>query len=858
MTTPARKQYLKIKSDHKDEILLFRMGDFYETFDEDARIISRELEIALTSREMGKGHKVPLAGIPYHALESYLTRLINRGFRVAICEQTSDPASSKGIVDREVVRIVTPGTVVEDSLLQQRANSFLMSIVMRGDEAGISVVDITTSDFLTTQLKSDRIESEITRLSPKEILLGSEWSDRITHSSNSVTTLVDISNFDPSNSVTKIKKFFGVDTLEPFGCDHLPLATQASAAIIEYLEIHQKEALLGMTNLQTYSVDEYMVLDRQTRRNLELFLAGRWDASESSLFSVLDRTSTPMGGRLLQAWIGKPLLNVEEITIRQEAVSWFFDSETRRRSVIQLLKNISDLERLSTKVATRRATPRDLIGIVNSVSAIPKLRELLNKGNDSKKIEFVRNIFGNHSDLISLLSNALTDDPPITTGDGNSIRSGYSNKLDQLKDELTKNQKLMATLESDERDQTGIKTLKIGFNRVFGYYIEVSRSNLNSVPEHYIRKQTLVGGERYITPQMKELEAQILTGRNQISIMESEVFSDICDIVALEVATLKKSAEGLAIVDVLNSLAVIAQDQKYARPKLNHSGRIQIVEGRHPVVENITPQGMFISNDTDLNLEESQIIILTGPNMSGKSTYLRQVGLITLMAQIGSYVPAKSAEIGVVDRIFTRVGLQDDLTAGQSTFMVEMVETASILNQATRNSLIILDEIGRGTSTYDGLAIARSVAEYVHNNFNLGCKMLFATHYHEMTSLSNELPRAKNYHVSVTEDKGDVVFLRRIVEGGADRSYGVHVARLAGIPSVVINRAWEILRELEEDQGSVKLSASGDSIEGVELSFLDRPTHVAEEIREIEISDMTPLEAITKLYELQTKADQNY
>ena len=858
MTTPARKQYLKIKSDHKDEILLFRMGDFYETFDEDARIISRELEIALTSREMGKGHKVPLAGIPYHALESYLTRLINRGFRVAICEQTSDPASSKGIVDREVVRIVTPGTVVEDSLIQQRANSFLMSIVMRGDEAGISVVDITTSDFLTTQLKSDRIESEITRLSPKEILLGSEWSDRITHSSNSVTTLVDISNFDPSNSVTKIKKFFGVDTLEPFGCDHLPLATQASAAIIEYLEIHQKEALLGMTNLQTYSVDEYMVLDRQTRRNLELFLAGRWDASESSLFSVLDRTSTPMGGRLLQAWIGKPLLNVEEITIRQEAISWFFDSETRRRSVIQLLKNISDLERLSTKVATRRATPRDLIGIVNSVSAIPKLLELLNRGNDSKKIEFVRNIFGNHSDLISLLSNALTDDPPITTGDGNSIRSGYSNKLDQLKDELTKNQKLMATLESDERDQTGIKTLKIGFNRVFGYYIEVSRSNLNSVPEHYIRKQTLVGGERYITPQMKELEAQILTGRNQISIMESEVFSDICDIVALEVATLKKSAEGLAIVDVLNSLAVIAQDQKYARPKLNHSGRIQIVEGRHPVVENITPQGMFISNDTDLNLEESQIIILTGPNMSGKSTYLRQVGLITLMAQIGSYVPAKSAEIGVVDRIFTRVGLQDDLTAGQSTFMVEMVETASILNQATRNSLIILDEIGRGTSTYDGLAIARSVAEYVHNNFNLGCKMLFATHYHEMTSLSNELPRAKNYHVSVTEDKGDVVFLRRIVEGGADRSYGVHVARLAGIPSVVINRAWEILRELEEDQGSVKLSASGDSIEGVQLSFLNRPTHLAEEIKEIEISDMTPLEAITKLYELQTKADQNY
>ena len=858
MTTPARKQYLKIKSDHKDEILLFRMGDFYETFDEDARIISRELEIALTSREMGKGHKVPLAGIPYHALESYLTRLINRGFRVAICEQTSDPASSKGIVDREVVRIVTPGTVVEDSLLQQRANSFLMSIVMRGDEAGISVVDITTSDFLTTQLKSDRIESEITRLSPKEILLGSEWSDRITHSSNSVTTLVDISNFDPSNSVTKIKKFFGVDTLEPFGCDHLPLATQASAAIIEYLEIHQKEALLGMTNLQTYSVDEYMVLDRQTRRNLELFLAGRWDASESSLFSVLDRTSTPMGGRLLQAWIGKPLLNVEEITIRQEAISWFFDSETRRRSVIQLLKNISDLERLSTKVATRRATPRDLIGIVNSVSAIPKLLELLNRGNDSKKIEFVRNIFGNHSDLISLLSNALTDDPPITTGDGNSIRSGYSNKLDQLKDELTKNQKLMATLESDERDQTGIKTLKIGFNRVFGYYIEVSRSNLNSVPEHYIRKQTLVGGERYITPQMKELEAQILTGRNQISIMESEVFSDICDIVALEVATLKKSAEGLAIVDVLNSLAVIAHDQKYARPELNHSGRIQIVEGRHPVVENITPQGMFISNDTDLNLEESQIIILTGPNMSGKSTYLRQVGLITLMAQIGSYVPAKSAEIGVVDRIFTRVGLQDDLTAGQSTFMVEMVETASILNQATRNSLIILDEIGRGTSTYDGLAIARSVAEYVHNNFNLGCKMLFATHYHEMTSLSNELPRAKNYHVSVTEDKGDVVFLRRIVEGGADRSYGVHVARLAGIPSVVINRAWEILRELEEDQGSVKLSASGDSIEGVQLSFLNRPTHLAEEIKEIEISDMTPLEAITKLYELQTKADQNY
>lgn len=858
MTTPARKQYLRIKSDHKDEILLFRMGDFYETFDEDAQIISRELEIALTSREMGKGQKVPLAGIPYHALEGYLTRLINRGFRVAICEQTSDPSTSKGIVDREVVRIVTPGTVIEDSLLQQGSNSFLMAVVVRGEEAGISVVDITTSDFLTTQLKSDRIESEIARLSPKEILLGTEWSGNISSYTATVPTIVDMSNFDPVNSVTKVKEFFDVATLESFGCHSLPLATQAAGAILEYLESHQKDALLGITNLQTYSVNEFMVLDRQTRRNLELFLAGRWDSDESSLFSILDRTSTPMGGRLLQTWIGKPLLSVSDIEMRQEAVAWFFSSETRRRNVMEILKNASDLERLSTKVATRRATPRDLIGITKSISIIPNLIDLLSNGDDSHKIHFARNTFRDHSELLTTLSSSLNDDPPTTVGDGNAIKPGYSKELDKLKGELLAAQKQMASLESNERQETGIKTLKVGFNRVFGYYIEVSRSHVDSVPEHYVRKQTLVGGERYITPRMKELEAQILTARDRISFMESEVFSKICEVVSLEVSKLKQSAEALALIDVFNSFAVVAQNENYTKPNLNRSGRIHIEEGRHPVVENITTKSMFISNDTDLNLEESQIIILTGPNMSGKSTYLRQVGLITLMAQIGSYVPARSANISVVDRIFTRVGLQDDLTAGQSTFMVEMVETASILNQATRHSLIILDEIGRGTSTYDGLAIARSVAEHLHNSSNLGCKTLFATHYHEMTSLSSELSRAKNYHVSVTEDNGNIVFLRRIVEGGADRSYGVHVARLAGIPSSIVNRAWEILRELEEYQGSVKLSATGNSVEGVQLSFLNKSTQLVDEIKDIEISNLTPLEAITKLYELQNKADQNY
>ena len=858
MTTPARKQYLRIKSDHKDEILLFRMGDFYETFDEDAQIISRELEIALTSREMGKGQKVPLAGIPYHALEGYLTRLINRGFRVAICEQTSDPSTSKGIVDREVVRIVTPGTVIEDSLLQQGSNSFLMAVVVRGEEAGISVVDITTSDFLTTQLKSDRIESEIARLSPKEILLGTEWSGNISSYTATVPTIVDMSNFDPVNSVTKVKEFFDVATLESFGCHNLPLATQAAGAILEYLESHQKDALLGITDLQTYSVNEFMVLDRQTRRNLELFLAGRWDSDESSLFSILDRTSTPMGGRLLQTWIGKPLLSVSDIEMRQEAVEWFFSSETRRRNVMEILKNASDLERLSTKVATRRATPRDLIGITKSISIIPNLIDLLSNGDDSHKIHFARNTFRDHSELLTTLSSSLNDDPPTTVGDGNAIKPGYSKELDKLKGELLAAQKQMASLESNERQETGIKTLKVGFNRVFGYYIEVSRSHVDSVPEHYVRKQTLVGGERYITPRMKELEAQILTARDRISFMESEVFSKICEVVSLEVSKLKQSAEALALIDVFNSFAVVAQNENYTKPNLNRSGRIHIEEGRHPVVENITTKSMFISNDTDLNLEESQIIILTGPNMSGKSTYLRQVGLITLMAQIGSYVPARSANISVVDRIFTRVGLQDDLTAGQSTFMVEMVETASILNQATRHSLIILDEIGRGTSTYDGLAIARSVAEHLHNSSNLGCKTLFATHYHEMTSLSSELSRAKNYHVSVTEDNGNIVFLRRIVEGGADRSYGVHVARLAGIPSSIVNRAWEILRELEEYQGSVKLSATGNSVEGVQLSFLNKSTQLVDEIKDIEISNLTPLEAITKLYELQNKADQNY
>ena len=856
MTTPARKQYLDIKSKHQEEILLFRMGDFYETFDDDAKVLARELEIALTSREMGKGERIPLAGIPYHALEGYLVRLVANGYRVAICEQVSDPTTSKGIVDRKVVRIVTPGTIIEESLLQQGSNNYLASAVVRDSNAGIAYVDITTGEFAATQIPLSRVNSEINRLAPKELILAETWSNEIIMDGSLTITRVDEQQFHPRWSNDILMTHFKVKSLQPYGCEHLPLAIQSAAAIIEYIRHHQNQALAGINSLQTYSTESFMILDEQTRRNLELFVGGRWDSKEASLFSILNRTSTPMGGRMLKRWLGQPLLDLDELIERQESVDWFSTNPLRRDKMTSLLKSMSDLERLSTKVLNGNATPRDLSGISKSLRVVPAMIQLLGECDDSWKIDEILNKFSNNSRTSALLSSSLTDQPPLYPGDGNTIKEGFSEELDLIRNEVAEAQDSMAAMESSERDRTGIRSLKIGYNKVFGYFIEVSRVNDDLVPEEYIRKQTLVASERYITAEMKQLEAEILGARNRIEEVETRIFNQICHQVSLETEGLMKSAEAAAMLDVFDSLGTVASEKGYVRPELNNQGRIVIEAGRHPVVERIVDIGSYIPNDTILDPKDMQLIILTGPNMSGKSTYLRQVGLITLMAQIGSFVPAKSAVIGVVDRIFTRVGLQDDLTVGQSTFMLEMVETASILNQASHNSLIILDEIGRGTSTYDGLAIARSVAEYIHNHPKLGCKTLFATHYHELTDLSDNLPRVRNFHVSVTENDGNVIFLRRVMPGGADKSYGVHVARLAGLPSTIINRAWEVLRDLE-DKGSELISLEDNDSGGVQLSLLAEIPEYIKELQRLDVMSMTPLEAITKLYELQRRSQDS-
>ena len=856
MTTPARRQYLRIKKEHQGEILLFRMGDFFETFDDDARIVSREVEIALTSREMGRGQRIPLAGIPYHALDNYLARLVKKGYKVAICEQTSDPATSRGLVDREVVRVVTPGTVFEDSLLQQKANNYLASVVVEGDEAGLAYVDISTGEFATTQLGLTQVAVEIARLAPSELLVQEEGEGALPTEIEATVTPVGPDLFDLDWSREELLDQFGVSSLEAYGCDGLPLAVRAAGAIVGYLSKNQKAALTQITSLRTYSTDSFMVLDPQTRRNLELFQGGRWGESNASLLSVLDRTKTAMGGRLLRAWLGQPLLDLADLTRRQEAVVWFHRSVLRRELIASALESVSDVERLIGRVRIFAAAPRDLVGLAASLEAMPRLKEVLLGDDDSEQVRWLADDLSDTGDVVHLIRSAIRDDPPATASDGNVIREGFSSDLDSLRDSARGAQSYIAGLEQKERARTGIKSLKVGYNRVFGYYIEVSRANLSLVPEEYVRRQTLVGGERYITPEMKEYESQVLSAQERINELEASLFRQVCGQVAESASRVMAAARFVAHVDVFGSLAEVASRNGYVRPLLDEGDTIQIKAGRHPVVERMLPSASFVANDTYLSSGDEQVVILTGPNMSGKSTYIRQGAVIVLMAQVGSFVPAESASIGLVDRIFTRVGLQDDLSLGQSTFMVEMLETASILNHATRRSLIILDEIGRGTSTYDGLAIARAVAEYIHNHPRLGCKTLFATHYHELTRLADSLPRVRNHKVAVSEERDEVVFLRRIVPGGADKSYGVHVARLAGLPGSVVSRAWEVLRELENGSRGVPVSGSPrrrTTPPREQLSLFQEVPAAIEELAQLDVASMTPLEAINKLYELQEK-----
>ena len=854
-SVPIRQQYLRIKRKYPQAIVLFRLGDFYETFDEDARITSRELEIVLTSREMGKGSKVPMAGIPYHALDNYLARLINRGYKVAICEQVTKPGETKGLVEREVVRLVTPGTIVEPGLLDSKKNNYLTSLVLGEEAVGLAYVDITTSEFVTTQLPRQRLVTELERLKPSEIITagGAELSGLDLPAQ---VSRLDNYWFELEVAQQTLLDHFGVATLDGYGCAHLPLAIRAAGAVVHYIQETQKGALGQLMRLSTYSIESFMALDIQTQRNLELFQGGRYGATRGSLLSIIDLTKTAVGGRLLKRWLGQPLLDITELIRRQDAISWFCDKTLARNQTVSLLGEVADLERLINRVRSNIATPRELVALRRSLEVIPKLRETFEGGD--KRIDWLKDEFKPRQDVVDLIAEAIVDEPSSSLGEGEVIRDGFSEELDSLRLASKNAKQYLANLERQERERTGIKSLKIGFNNVFGYYIEVSKANLRQVPHDYIRKQTLVGGERFFTPELKEYESLILNARDKISELETALFQRVCCQVATASERILAVADALANIDVFSSLAEVAVRYHYVRPELTMGNEISIKQGRHPVVERSLIDSSFVPNDTFLSSDDTQLIVLTGPNMSGKSTYLRQVALIVLLAQIGSFVPADSATIGVVDRIFTRIGAGEDIAAGQSTFMVEMVETANILNNATPRSFIILDEIGRGTSTYDGLSIARAVTEYIHNYPGLGAKTLFATHYHEMVELASFLPRVKNFNVAVTEEGGEVTFLYKIVPGGVDKSYGIHVAQLAGLPKSVVHRAQEVLTELEGDRETAVAKPSPGRrrkvVTAQQISFFGQKTPVVEELEELDINSLTPLEALNKLYELQKKA----
>ncbi len=843
--TPLRRQYLKLKERHPDAIVLFRLGDFYEVFDEDARIASQELDIVLTAREMGKGNKVPMAGIPHHALDNYLGRLITRGHKVAICEQLSPPGN--GLVERDIVRVVTPGTVLEPGLLRAKTNNYLVCVAVERDRVGIAYADISTGECAVTEVSADDLSCELDRLNPAELLLAA--GDVMSDASRWPVTRIDDYWFEDDVALRLILDHFEVATLEGFGCAGLPRAVRAAGALLHYLGETQKESLRHIASLSTYSTVSFMTLDGQTIRNLELFEGGRWGTAELSLLSILDETKTAMGGRQLRTWLGRPLLEIGPLRERQDLVQWFFESSLRRREVRSLLTQIPDLERLIGRTVSGRAIPRELCALCSGLAAIPSLRDAIGKApgglvNRIRPLETV----------VALLSDALADEPG-TLERGGVIREGFSDELDALRSKARDARKYLAELEQRERDRTGVKSLRVGYNRVFGYYIEVSRANQNAVPSDYVRKQTLTDAERFYTPELKEYESLVLNATERIAGIETAVFRQVCEQVAGYADVVLEIARAVATADVACSLAEVAVRRAYVRPALDEGLEIEIRAGRHPIVEARLEQGAFVPNDVSLSNHDAQLIVLTGPNMSGKSTYLRQVALIVLLAQVGSYVPAESARIGLVDRIFTRVGAQEDLASGQSTFMVEMIETASILHHATSRSLLVLDEIGRGTSTYDGVSIAWAVAEHIHNNPSLGCKTVFATHYHELVELAGYLPRVRNFNVAVVEEAGKVRLMHRIVPGGADRSYGIHVAKLAGLPGAVVSRAQSVLDDLEASgRGSEREPHGVGAVSAAQLTLFATDDGLMEEVAALDVDSLTPLEAITVLYRWREKA----
>jgi DNA mismatch repair protein MutS len=844
--SPVRQQYLDIKRQHPEAILLFRLGDFYESFDADAEIVARELDIVLTSRNVAKGVRVPMAGIPYHALDNYLGRLIASGYHVAICEQVGDSAV-QGLFPREVVRVVTPGTVIDPGLLPGDGNNYLAAVVSGDRTLGFAYTDVTTGEFSATQLSGVDLEGvlrlELTRLAPAEIL--AQEGDVLPEGLSAQVTLLPAWQFEPATSLQHLKDHFGVATLDGYGLAGMPLASQAAGAIIGYLKRTQPACLQLLTGFGTYSLADFMVLDAATRRNLELTETIRTGSTKDSLLGVLDGTRTPMGRRLLTSWVAKPLVEQERIERRLDQVEAFHKDAGLRADCRAALAPLPDLERLTNRLVAGLAGPRDLAGLRSALQRLPSLLSALRRSPSSALESLIERV-DPCADMLELLDRALADEPPATLATTGVIRRGYSERLDAIVESSREARQWISSLEAEERGRTGIKSLKVGYNKVFGYYLEVTKAQAASVPGHYIRKQTLVNAERYITPEMKEVETVVLTAEERIREVEQELFHDLCRQVAAVSDRLITTARALSRLDALASLAEVASAGNYVRPSFVTEPSVEIREGRHPVVERSLGPQRFVPNDCVFE-EGERVRVLTGPNMSGKSTYLRQVALIVLMAQMGSFVPARAARLGIADRIFTRIGAQDELHAGQSTFMVEMVETSNILHHASAQSLIILDEIGRGTSTYDGMAIAWAVLEYLHNHPRVRARTLFATHFHELTRLADSLPGVRNYNVAVSEEGGRVVFLHRILPGGADKSYGIHVAELAGLPRAVINRAQEILSQLEAG------AAHGDSAQGPgpaarQLALFPQHDRLREELRQLDPESMAPLEALNKLY----------
>ncbi|ABN52012.1 MAG TPA: DNA mismatch repair protein MutS [Hungateiclostridium thermocellum] len=863
--TPMMQQYLEIKEQYKDCILFFRLGDFYEMFFSDAEVASRELEITLTGKDCGLEERAPMCGVPFHSADSYIAKLISKGYKVAICEQIEDPALAKGLVKRDVIRIVTPGTVTDSAMLDEKKNNYLMSIYKNKNYYGIACVDLTTGEFLSTHITFgntfNKLMDEIAKFSPSEIVVNGEFF----HDENIKKTLkqrfdVYISGledkfFEKEFSIQKVRNYFKDYVIEENAFD---LYINASGALLEYLEQTQKVNLSHIQNFNVYRIEEYMILDMATRRNLELTETMREKNRKGSLLWVLDRTMTSMGGRTLRKWIEQPLINLHDIKDRLDAVNEFKERFMIRSEVRELLRAVYDIERLMTKVILGSANCRDLISIKHSIGQVPYIKELLRDLKADLNV-LSYNELDTLTDVYEIIDKAIVDDPPVAVKEGGIIKEGFNEEVDRLRSASKDGKKWIAHLESKERERTGIKNLKVGFNKVFGYYIEVTKSYYSQVPDDYIRKQTLANCERYITPELKEIENTVLGAEDRLVELEYQIFVDVRNKVAKEINRLKTTARSLARIDVLCSLAEVADRESYTMPEVTDDDKIEIKDGRHPVVEKIIGQEAFVPNDTYLDMDENQIAIITGPNMAGKSTYMRQVALIVLMAQIGSFVPAKSAKIGIVDRIFTRVGASDDLAAGQSTFMVEMSEVANILGNATSKSLLVLDEIGRGTSTYDGLSIAWAVIEYIGEK--IGARTLFATHYHELTELEERIEGIKNYCISVEEKGEDIIFLRKILRGGADNSYGVQVARLAGIPDPVIHRAKEILKKLEDadiTRKEKRITRRKQPIEGQIDVFTFNAAQrsydeVLNELKSLDITTLTPLDAINVLYNLQKK-----